>query len=126
MNSRISSQPQSAKKRHVARWALLAAALLIIVGLMAWWPRGGSDEAMLLLGPRFRVTATSNGTVSFEREYEGFVVQCQPVCGDFKVGQGYALLYRQRYLEYRSKGKSYALPVIQYRFHPNTVEGGKG
>lgn len=81
---------------------------------------------MLLLGPRFRVTATSNGTVSFEREYEGFVVQCQPVCGDFKVGHGYALLYRQRYLEYRARGKSYSLPVIEYRFHPNTVEGGKG
>jgi hypothetical protein len=126
MNSGNPNSPPTTERRPVRRWILLAIPFLMFLALLLWWPHGGSDEAMLLLGPKFRVTETGDGTVSFERADEGFVVLCQEVCGDFKVGQAYALLYRQKYLEYRTGGKKFDLPVIEYRFHPNTVQGGRG
>jgi hypothetical protein len=127
MNSGTPNHPVPDQRRHVRRWILLGVPFLIVLSAFSlWWPRGGRDAIMLLLGPKFRVTETGEGTVSFDGEYEGFVVRCLQVCGDFKVGHAYGLLYRQEYLEYRAGGKKYALPVIEYRFHPNMVQGGRG
>jgi hypothetical protein len=126
MNSGNPANPTIASRRSLRRWLVWSVPILLVLALVLWWPHGGSDEAMLLLGPKFRVISTGEQTVTFERADEGFVVHCEQICDAFKVGEEYALLYRQKYLEYRKWGKKYRLPIVEYRFHPNTVEGGKG
>lgn len=106
---------------------LWGACVFICLTLAYCWYHGGEYHLLVSLQPEFRVSEIDahSGTMVIENANEAFLVRCQQQCKEFKIGGDYRLLYRGKFMEYRSGGRTFQFPII--RQHVNfDVIGGRG
>jgi hypothetical protein len=108
--------------------ASICVLIVFVLGFAMWWRNGLRDELVLLLQPPYRVTQidSTQRTMTVEGVTEAFQVRCQNICGSFKVGNKYPMLYRGASLEFRRNGQRFQLEIVGIQMKPPALPGGLG
>jgi hypothetical protein len=106
--------------------------VLLATGALAlgvfWWLRGGREQLLLTLQPKFQVTGidATTATMTLRRMNQTYVVDCAKTCADFTTGNSYPMLDRGGIIEFRKSGNTRRMRVLQVHIDFDTVTGGRG
>lgn len=115
--------------RTAKRWTIvLLAAAGVTAGIFYWWQHGGRDRVLLALQPDFQVAQVDprKGTLTLRRLNETYIVRCGDDCITFQPGRHYSMTNRGGVLEYTSRHRKIALPIIEQQVNFDMMPGGRG
>jgi hypothetical protein len=107
---------------RIARWATIV--LLAVLG--AWLLLTHSGDLLLLLEPGLLVIEVRSPTMVLQQANHRYTVQCDDRCAIFMTGKRHRMRKRGSVLEYRVKGQTIALPILEEQILFPTQPGGLG
>jgi hypothetical protein len=110
--------------RRIARWATI----VIVAGVCVWLLTAHSTSWLQMLQPGFLVVEVrgTDRTMVLQRANRRYIVRCEERCGNFLAGKKYRMRNRGGTLEYRKRGETIVLPIVEEQIFFPTQPGGVG
>ncbi|HKN35395.1 MAG TPA: hypothetical protein VJX16_19305 [Terriglobales bacterium] len=108
--------------RRIALWGTI----VLLGGVCLWLLAAHSNDLLPILQPGLLVLEVRSPTMILEQTNRRYTVSCETRCGIFVTGKKYPMRKRGSILEYRRKGETITLPILQEQIFFPTQPGGLG